>query len=503
MSNCDTVPISTPVYLGLGIKTKISNLAKLTNFSDEAKIAFSTLSDRFSGLAHPRIRLGVTGLSQAGKTVFITALVHNLLNGGRLPLFQLQREGRLISTKLEHQPDDTVPRFEYEKHLETLIKDRAWPTSTRSLSEIRLNITFQPKPAFGRYFSRGRLTIDLIDYPGEWLLDLSLLAKGYRQFSYESFERASSHLHRDLAAEWLGIAYHINIFEKADNALMEKLATSFKSYLSLAKNDARAFSMLPPGRFLMPGDLEGSPALTFVPLPNLGDADFPSDSLAAIMERRYESYKRRVVKPFFREHIARLDRQIILIDAMRAFNSGADAISDLQTTLGEILTCFRPGANPWWSRLWSHNINRLVIAATKADQLHHESHDRLEALAKMLVSGAMHNAGQQGAQIDCVALASIRATREAYVNEDHEALPVIVGTPLEGETIDGVVFDGLTETAIFPGDLPKDPRLILDQQNNIRTRFIRFRPPLIKQGAALPHIRFDRTLQFLFGDYLT
>ena len=35
----------------------------------------------------PTVRLGVTGLARAGKTVFITALVRNLIAGGRLPLF--------------------------------------------------------------------------------------------------------------------------------------------------------------------------------------------------------------------------------------------------------------------------------------------------------------------------------------------------------------------------------------------------------------------------------
>ena len=36
------------------------------------------------GLADPVIRLGVTGLSRAGKTVFITSLVANLLDRGRM-----------------------------------------------------------------------------------------------------------------------------------------------------------------------------------------------------------------------------------------------------------------------------------------------------------------------------------------------------------------------------------------------------------------------------------
>ncbi len=62
----------------------------------------------------PSLRLGVTGLSRAGKTVFISALVHNLLHGGRLPLFDAMKSGRLARTYLEQQPDDQVPRFQYE-----------------------------------------------------------------------------------------------------------------------------------------------------------------------------------------------------------------------------------------------------------------------------------------------------------------------------------------------------------------------------------------------------
>ena len=79
---------------------------------------------------------------------------------------------------------------------------------------------------------------------------------------------------------------------------------------------------LPPGRFLMPGDLEGSPALTFAPLPLAEGAEIAPGSLAAMMERRYEAYKTHVVRPFFRDHFSRLDRQIVLVDALAALNSG-------------------------------------------------------------------------------------------------------------------------------------------------------------------------------------
>ena len=46
-----------------------------------------------------------------------------------------------------------------------------------------------------------------------------------------------------------------------------------------------------------------------------------------MMERRYEAYKDVVVRPFYREHFARLDRQIVLVDALAAFNAGPDAVT--------------------------------------------------------------------------------------------------------------------------------------------------------------------------------
>ncbi len=75
---------------------------------------------RLLDLMTPTLRLGVTGLARSGKTVFITALVRNLVAGGRLPFFFAMAEGRIERAYLEPQPDDAVPRFAYEAHLATL-----------------------------------------------------------------------------------------------------------------------------------------------------------------------------------------------------------------------------------------------------------------------------------------------------------------------------------------------------------------------------------------------
>ncbi|MBV2183739.1 MAG: YcjX family protein, partial [Rhizobium sp.] len=271
---------------------------------------------------------------------------------------------------------------------------------------------------------------------------------------------------------------------------------------------------LPPGRFLMPGDLDGSPALTFAPLADMPETRAPKGSLRAMMERRFEAYKTVVVKPFFREHFARLDRQIVLVDALQAINRGPEAVQDLERALADVLACFRAGTNNILTSLIRRRIDRVLVVATKADHLHHESHDRLQAITRRLVDRAIQTIGMSGAGIDVMAIASVRATREATVKRDGHDLPVIVGTPMAGEKVGTERFDGDRKTAVFPGDLPEDAEAFFRSIDEGAERLdlpeldiVRFRPPLIEETGggitlSVPHIRLDRAMQFLFGDRL-
>ena len=82
-----------------------------TDLIEQARQATRALVEFGEGLLSPTVRLGVTGLSRAGKTVFITALVHGLVRGGRFPVFEALASGRVASARLAPQPDDAVPRF--------------------------------------------------------------------------------------------------------------------------------------------------------------------------------------------------------------------------------------------------------------------------------------------------------------------------------------------------------------------------------------------------------
>ena len=484
----------------------------LTSLTDDMLIAAENLADLGKGLVNPSLRLGVTGLSRSGKTVFITALVHNLVHGGRLPLVRALHQGRVSSVHLDPQPDDAVPRFQYEDHVRDMVEKRIWPDSTRSISELRLTVHYESASGWNRFFRPGTLNIDIVDYPGEWLLDLPLLGQDYAEFSKNALALSRSDIRGPLAREWLGLAERIDPASPADELVVRDMAQAYAAYLKACKSDERSLSMLPPGRFLMPGDLEGSPALTFAPLTLLTDGPAPKGSYQAMMERRFEAYKAIVVRPFFRDHFARLDRQIVLVDTLQAVNRGPEALKDLEHALGDVLSCFRAGKGNLLSSILTRRIDKVLIAATKADHLHHESHDRLELLTRRLVSGALTRIGMSGAGIETVALASVRATREATVKHGGEDLPVISGTPIEGEIIDGERFDGKRRTAVFPGDLPKDPETLFDSAGHVSLlkpgdfTAVRFRPPELGSSAGLeltlPHIRLDRAIEFLIGDRL-
>lgn len=478
------------------------------SYLDEARNAALAFGDSLLGLARPRLRLGVTGLSRSGKTVFTTALIQNLMEGAKLPVLKAAAEGRITRVRLVPQPDPEIPRFPYEAHRAALSgPDRHWPDSTRRIAELRVEIDYER--ARGWFKGPATLTLDIVDYPGEWLLDLALIGIDYKAWSRQAIADAKKAHRREAATSWLEDLARRDAGGAPDEMVAEAASNLFKAYLARLRADPEAVAVTPPGRFLMPGDLEGSPALTFAPLDIPPDTEVKPGTLAALMAERYEAYKRVVVTPFFRDHFARLDRQIVLVDALAALDAGPAALADLETALGQALAAFSVGRNSWLSSLFAPRIDRVLFAATKADHIHHTSHDRLAAVMSHLVARAASRAQGAGAKVEAMALAAVRATREVRIKQGREELPAIAGVPEAGESIGGETFDGVAEAAVFPGELPERPEAIFDlKAQPWLVRAPRFRPPLMLPDAGgrtqpPPQIRLDRALEFLIGDRLS
>lgn len=444
----------------------------------------------------PTIKLGVTGLARAGKTVFITSLIANLLDRARMPGLVAQSEGRILSAYLQPQPDDTVPRFDFENHLGALTsRTPHWPESTRNISQLRLSLKVRPSGLLSGLQGPRVVHIDIIDYPGEWLLDLGLMDKTYADWSAQVLNKLQR---RETGAHYTSIIQNSDPNDAHDEMIAKGLADSFTQYLHSARK--AGYSDCTPGRFIMPGELEGSPALTFAPLPRPDTP--PRGSLWREMERRFEAYKSKVVTPFFRDHFSKLDRQVVLVDVLGAIHSGPQAVEDLRGAMSETMAAFRPGANAFLSKLFlGKRVEKILFAATKSDHLHHKQHPQLTAIMEALVRDARDRARFAGARTAALSLAALRATtEETHAHNGHDL-----------DCVRGILEESGKQAAFHPGALPEDPSHLLgpalsgaQQWLEQDYQVMRFAPaPLtLKPGEGPPHIRLDRAAEFLLGDRL-
>ena len=154
------------------------------------------------------MRLAVTGLSSSGKTAFITSLVCNLLSAAgrpaRLPFLRSAAERRIVGAKLLAPDDGTIGQFPVHDTIAALADDPPhWPPGTTDLRRVDLSLRFAPAGLIGRAAGgAAELRLEILDYPGEWLLDLPLLDKSYADWSAETLLLSRQEPRQKLAEAW-------------------------------------------------------------------------------------------------------------------------------------------------------------------------------------------------------------------------------------------------------------------------------------------------------------
>jgi uncharacterized protein len=432
------------------------------------------------------LRLAVTGLSRSGKTVFITSVVNHLIDGLGLPFLQVVHDGRYLGARLEgdRRPD----RFPYVRfHADLVAQPPRWPRATDRLATLRLELAYRTRSLVLRQMQPVQhLTLEIIDYPGEWLLDLPLLEQTYEQFSLAALALAQNPGRRAAAAAWLGRLAAFDQAAPADEGAIADLAQAYRSYLLDCHE--LGLSLVQPGRFTNPGDLEGSPLLKFGPLP---PGEIRPGSNHARMADRFERYREEVVRRFYEEHFVRFDRQIVLVDLLGALNAGPEHFADTQQSLEVILKSFRYGNTGLFARLFRPRIDRLLFAVSKADHVAPNQHPALKQLLELMIQPAARAARYEGITTEVMTLAALRCTD--VVRTDHHGQVL--------SCIRGRLKDGDRETVLFPGEIPPElPEP--DDWTSGRFRFKEFAPRRLVPSAAGQHIRLDQALQFLIGDKL-
>jgi hypothetical protein len=447
------------------------------------------------------VPLAVTGLSRSGKTVFITSLVHNLLSARqqphRMPLLRVIGENRLVAAKLGASND--LPRFPYRRNIERMAATPAdWPPRTTDLSEIDIDIRFVPGGLVGYLLGRvsqgvATLKLKIIDYPGEWLLDLPLLTQSYADWSRSTLELCRSGLRASLGHAFLAYIGDHPAHERAAGDVAKIAHDLYRALLLKAREHGLTF--LQPGRFLEPGSLQDQPSLAFAPLDIADPSEFHGPgTLAALMNERFETYKREVVTAFYDRYFRYFSRQIVLVDILGALLAGREAFEDTRLALEAILESFRYGPGGILMRLLrGARIEKVLLAATKADHVPEIQRDHLAALLRNMAALPALDVASANADLDVAAIASVISTEEDTQEIDGHRVQVVVGRPVGNKT----------RAKFFVGNVPiRPPRA--EAWNQPFLTIPVFEPPVIDVSPVegIAHINLDTALEYLIGDHL-
>lgn len=476
----------------MGISSKLKSLIGEQRVDDIQQQLQHAMDQGFE----KHIRIAVTGLSRSGKTVFITALTHHLLNAHKtaaLPFLSATAEGRVLSVKM--LSDDKNTPFPIKQSIANLQEDPpTWPKPSTGLSTIRLAIRYHPKSRLKKLFSdTSTLYLDIIDYPGEWLLDLPLLQMDFQQWCAFQSELFTNTARAPIAKSWLEEIAKIDWQQPAPQHTLDKLSQQYKQLLAQIRE--QGLSLLQPGRMVLPETQQDSESLLLFPLIGSmhGHQEYSDSSGYKALENAYRDYRDNWVKPFYRQHFSQFDRQIVLVDCLKALNQGKDCFDDMQLALTTVLQSFHYGQATFLRRLFKPRIDKVLFAATKADHVTPNQHHNLDQFLQLMIDSAQRELSFDGIETLCLALSSIRSTKLAQAKVDGQQLSCLQG------------YDKASgkEIALFPGEVPTELPTA-DDWNSDRFQFVDFAPKRLPQQSLTSehHIRLDQALAFLIGDDL-
>ncbi len=458
-----------------------------------------TLDKGYDRLMDRRICLGVTGFSGSGKSTFITSLIHQLRHfpDATLPAFSPALQGRLLGVDIHSMQGSGQKDFPFSDGQEALSEGaQRWPDSTRTLSSCLLELRLKPRKRQFGFATRKveRLFVEIRDYPGEWLLDLPLLSMSFQQWCLDCQSLFRESARRELLGSLFDDLAELDPLAEMDKTTVESL---HKRYVAFLHNcSSSGLSLLQPGRFILPGEVT-SPV--FIPLlsSTLKKLDKENwnkateNSYIKVLESAYNRYLNEQVKPFYREQFTGIDRQVVLVDVLKALNLGRHSMGDMQLALTRVLDSFQFGQNSLISRLFNPRIEKVLFVASKIDQVLPDQHENVRALTAAIVQSAYRKATFEQVDVQCEATASVRATtvfnnngramlQGLFVNED-EAVPGLMAHPDIPQTLPGEGdwqrFKGWRLRPLLP---PANLRLT--------------------EGGNLPHIRLDVVIRELLGD---
>lgn len=441
----------------------------------------------------------MTGLARAGKTAFLTSVAANLLALGAghpvLPGLARRLKGRRVQVALAPSGASGLPRFDHPRHLAALTRDPpAWPERTSAASMLALDMTFA-RERLGISLPSQRLRLELLDYPGEWLLDLPLLRIGFADWSAAVLRRLETPAAAPHAAEFMAFNAALPASAPADEALA---ATGHRLYRAMLHRLREAgLSLLQPGRFLMPAP---GPEPAWTPFfPNLG-----TGGLGALLARRYAAYVQAVQRDLNEPMFGNLDRIVVLADLLTALHAGPDAFDDAAAAVAAAAGALR-WRRSWIEAAWALGhlrrppqvVSRVAFAATKADHVAERQRGNLAALLRSVAQGGIGGASGTGdaaeARTSHLTIAAVRCTEDFVWTLDGRPVSAVRGRRIGDERLlrsyPGEVPDRVPDDAFWAHPFLRLPE------------FEPLRPPQDGRGGV-PELGLDALLCFMLDDVL-
>jgi predicted YcjX-like family ATPase len=422
--------------------------------------------------------------------------VQNLLamadGKGALPRFD--DEGispRLRKLGLSGETED-APRFPFEKNFAALAAaDPYWPPRTASLAEVKMQFVLRRRTDIGlKFFDNREITVDILDYPGEWLLDLPMMGQDFAAWSSETIERMGHGLRGPVARPFLEAVRGIDPNAPADGDTARRLFDLYLAYLCEAR-DRLGLRYLQPGGFLCAPPWPKTEAMIFVPLPGFSGVVPPPGSYAELFRQRFDLYRTEMSTHFFHKHFQKFDRQVVLVDVLGALHGGPEVFEDTCLAVSRLAECFSYGRH--WTNPFARGISKVLFAATKADHVPERQRDALQILLGRMAGADIDEMREARTRVKTAAIASVRCTMDDRASISGRDVAVVRGLPMGGER--QIKFD--------PGEVP----LKLPGRDFWDGSFFEmpvFQPPKLDSSGAsgVPHIGLDDALHYLIGDRL-
>ncbi len=346
-------------------------------------------------------RVGVLGLYNAGKTVFLTSLVNHLEHHDP-DRFSFGKAGTHIRKFRFLDADTDWNAFNYAGFRDALAHNGRWPEKTRDRSMVACQFERSD-------WAFSDVQLKLYDLPGERLADAAMIGKSFAEWS----EHLMTLIRND--TPYRTICEGFLKASMAEDATEASVVSAYK--LALAKLILSFKPMISPSTFLL--DISGNLAKPSSPqelatsrhvgldahsefAPLTAELRAAHPVMTALFAARFEKYKTELVQPYFHT-LKSCHSLVVIVDVMMLLAGGVGMYDDTRQILQDLFRVLDPGETgmqtvgrhlaktflphalrPGW-------INRVAFVAPKLDLVHPNDRDRMVRLLRQLVGKLADN----------------------------------------------------------------------------------------------------------------